>query len=218
MKAFTVVDRQPTSVAYLRYTRAVRQKASLDFWMRLVAPWMEDERSVSAEVRNRHDDRASTAAEKLREETTAVESAEALRLEGPAITRRPVLPGGKYAVVPKFKRAPITQVVMHGTWLLSPIGYRGRRHANWESRRSSSTTPVDATPPRCGAWRNSSVRSASGKTASLRFGKKKERATRGDGSARSIPVIFRFGPGSDSTLGGLEARRAPAAVLLPKER
>ena len=95
----TIVDRQPTSVAYLRHVGPYGKTIS-DFWLTKVDPWMKTNRLYG---RPRYgislDDPDITAPEKLRYDA-AVEVPK--DFVGAGDHQRTVIPGGKYAVG-KFK-------------------------------------------------------------------------------------------------------------------
>jgi AraC family transcriptional regulator len=95
----TIVDRQPTSVAYLRHVGPYGKPVS-DFWMTEVAPWMETN-GLYGQPRYgiSHDDPGITAPEKLRYDA-AVEVPKSF--VGAGEHQMTVIPGGKYAVG-KFK-------------------------------------------------------------------------------------------------------------------
>jgi len=95
----SIVDRQPTRVAYLRYVGPYGKPVS-DFWMTKVDPWME---TNGLHGRPRygisHDDPGITAPEKLRYDA-AVEVPE--NFAGAGDHQLTVIPGGRYAIG-KFK-------------------------------------------------------------------------------------------------------------------
>lgn len=109
----TLVNRQPTSVAYLRYVGPFGKPLS-DFWMKTVAPWMETNGLYG---RSRYgislDDPGITPPEKLRYDA-AVEVPE--NFAGAGDYQTTVIPGGKYAVG-KFKGTD-TQAGEAWAWLL----------------------------------------------------------------------------------------------------
>ena len=109
----TIVDRKPTSVAYLRHVGPYGKPIS-DFWMNDVAPWIETNGLLG---RPRYgislDDPGVTAPDKLRYDA-AVEVPE--DFVGAGRHQRTVIPGGKYAVG-KFKGND-RQVVEAWEWLL----------------------------------------------------------------------------------------------------
>jgi AraC family transcriptional regulator len=91
----TIVDRQPTTVAYLRHVGPYGKPIS-DFWIKEVAPWMETNGLYG---RTRYgislDDPGITAPEKLRYDA-AVEVPK--DFAGAGNHQMSVIPGGKYAV------------------------------------------------------------------------------------------------------------------------
>jgi AraC family transcriptional regulator len=91
----TIVERQPTTVAYLRHVGPYGKPIS-DFWMREVDPWMETN-SLMGRPRYgiSHDDPGVTPAEKLRYDA-AVEVPPDFK--GAGNHQKTVIPGGKYAV------------------------------------------------------------------------------------------------------------------------
>ena len=95
----TIVDRKPTTVAYLRHVGPYGKPVS-DFWMKEVAPWMETNGLMGRPRYGiSHDDPGVTAPEKLRYDA-AVEVPE--DFAGSGGHQKTVIPGGKYAVG-KFK-------------------------------------------------------------------------------------------------------------------
>ncbi len=109
----TIVDRQPTAVAYFRYVGPFG-KPVFDFWMTKVAPWMETNGLYGRPRYGiSHDDPGITAPEKLRYDA-AVEVPE--NFIGAGDHHRSVIPGGKYAVG-RFKGTE-AQVGDAWAWLL----------------------------------------------------------------------------------------------------
>jgi AraC family transcriptional regulator len=95
----TIVDRQPTTVAYLRYVGPYGKPVS-DFWITKVDPWMETNGLYGRPRYGiSHDDPDITAPEKLRYDA-AVEVPK--NFVGAGDHQMTVIPGGKYAVG-KFK-------------------------------------------------------------------------------------------------------------------
>jgi AraC family transcriptional regulator len=91
----TIVDRQPTPVAYLRHVGPYGKPIS-DFWMTQVAPWMETNGLYGRPRYGiSHDDPGITAPEKLRYDA-AVEVPE--NFVGAGDHQMTVIPGGRYAV------------------------------------------------------------------------------------------------------------------------
>ena len=91
----TIVDREPTTVAYLRHVGPYGKPVS-DFWITKVAPWMETN-GLCGRTRYgvSHDDPDITAPAKLRYDA-AVEVPE--NFVGAGDYQMTVIPGGKYAV------------------------------------------------------------------------------------------------------------------------
>lgn len=90
----TIVDRQPTTVAYLRHVGPYGKPLS-DFWMMKVAPWMETNGLMGRPRYGiSHDDPGITAPEKLRYDA-AVEVPDGF--VGAGDHQMTVVPGGKYA-------------------------------------------------------------------------------------------------------------------------
>jgi AraC family transcriptional regulator len=95
----SIVNRQPTRVAYFRHVGPYGKPIS-DFWMTRVAPWMETNGLLGRPRYGiSHDDPGITAPEKLRYDA-AVEVPE--NFAGAGEHQMTVIPGGKYAVG-KFK-------------------------------------------------------------------------------------------------------------------
>ena len=109
----TIVDRKPTTVAYLRHIGPYGKEIS-EFWMREVDPWMQTN-GLYGKPRYgiSHDDPGITPAEKLRYDA-AVEVAP--DFAGAGNHQIAVLPGGKYAVG-EFK-GDDRQIGEQWTWLL----------------------------------------------------------------------------------------------------
>ena len=91
----TIVDRQPTTVVYLRHVGPYG-KAVSDFWMTEVAPWMETN-GLFGKPRYgiSHDDPDVTAPEKLRYDAAVEVGPDFV---GTGNHQKTVLPGGRYAV------------------------------------------------------------------------------------------------------------------------
>ena len=91
----TIVDRQPTSVAYLRHVGPYGKPLS-DFWTKTVAPWMETNGLYG---RPRYgisrDDPGITSPQKLRYDAAVEVPA---NFAGAGDHQMTVIPGGKYAV------------------------------------------------------------------------------------------------------------------------
>ena len=95
----TIIDRQPTTVAYLRHVGPYG-KALGDFWMKEVDPWMETNNLYGRPRYGiSHDDPGITAPDKLRYDAAVEVPQGFVGAGGHQIT---VIPGGKYAVG-KFK-------------------------------------------------------------------------------------------------------------------
>jgi AraC family transcriptional regulator len=91
----TIVDRQPTTVAYLRYVGPVGKPVS-DFWITKVDPWMQTNGLYGRPRYGiSHDDPGITAPEKVRYDA-AVEVPQNFIGAGDHLMT--VIPGGKYAV------------------------------------------------------------------------------------------------------------------------
>jgi AraC family transcriptional regulator len=105
----TIVDRQPTAVAYLRYVGPVGKPVS-DFWITKVDPWMQTNGLYGRPRYGiSHDDPGITAPDKVRYDA-AVEVPE--NFTGAGDHQMTVIPGGKYAVG-KFKG---TDKEIGGAW------------------------------------------------------------------------------------------------------
>lgn len=109
----TIVDRQPTSVAYLRYVGPLGKPLS-DFWIKKVSPWMElnglygqPRFGISL------DDPGITSPDKLRYDAAVEVPAD---FAGAGDYQKTVIPGGKYAVG-RF-RGDEAEVGEAWTWLL----------------------------------------------------------------------------------------------------
>ena len=109
----TIVDRHPTTVAYLRHVGPYGKPLS-DFWMTRVAPWMETN-GLNGRPRYgiSHDDPGITAPEKLRYDAAVEVPA---NFAGAGDHQMTVIPGGKYSVG-KFKGID-SQVGEAWAWLL----------------------------------------------------------------------------------------------------
>jgi AraC family transcriptional regulator len=108
-----VVDRQPATVAYLRYVGPYGKPVS-DFWMTRVAPWMETNGLFGRPRYGiSHDDPGITASEKLTYDA-AVEVPK--EFKGAGEYQMTVVPGGSYAAG-KFKGND-TQVAEAWNWML----------------------------------------------------------------------------------------------------
>ena len=91
----TIVERQPTNVAYLRHIGPYGKEIS-DFWMQTVDPWMETN-GLYGKPRFgiSHDDPGITAPEKLRYDAAVEVPAD---FSGAGEHQLGVVPGGRYAV------------------------------------------------------------------------------------------------------------------------
>ena len=134
----TIVDRKPTSVAYLRHVGPYGKQLS-DFWMHTVSPWMETN-GLYGKPRYgiSHDDPGITAPEKLRYDA-AVEVPE--NFAGSGDYQMTVIPGGKYAVG-KFK-GNNEQVGEAWAWLLRE--WLPGSGMQLDSRPFFEYYPIDAT-------------------------------------------------------------------------
>ena len=134
----TIVDRQPTTVAYLRHVGPYGEPLA-DFWMTKVAPWMETN-GLYGKPRYgiSHDDPGITAPEKLRYDA-AVEVPE--NFAGSGDYQMTVIPGGKYAVG-KFK-GNNEQVGEAWAWLLRE--WLPGSGMQLDSRPFFEYYPIDAT-------------------------------------------------------------------------
>jgi AraC family transcriptional regulator len=91
----TIVDRQPTTIAYLRHVGPYGKPVSA-FWMNEAAPWMETNGLFGRPRYGiSHDDPGVTAPEKLRYDAAVEVSPD---FAGTGGYQKTVLPGGKYAV------------------------------------------------------------------------------------------------------------------------
>jgi AraC family transcriptional regulator len=109
----TIVDRQPTKVAYLRYVGPVGKPVS-DFWITKVDPWMQTNGLYGrARYGISHDDPGITSPDKVRYDA-AVDVPE--NFVGAGEHQMTVIPGGKYAVG-KFKGTDM-QIGEAWNWLL----------------------------------------------------------------------------------------------------
>jgi AraC family transcriptional regulator len=134
----TIVDRKPTSVAYLRHVGPYGKQIS-DFWMDTVSPWMETN-GLYGKPRYgvSHDDPGITAPEKLRYDA-AVEVPE--NFAGAGEYQMTVIPGGKYACG-RFKGSD-KQVGEAWAWLLRE--WLPGSGMQLDSRLFFEHYPVDAT-------------------------------------------------------------------------
>lgn len=134
----TIVDRQPTTIAYLRHVGPYGKQVS-DFWMHEAAPWMETNGLFG---KPRYgislDDPDITEARKLRYDA-AVEVPDAF--SGTGDYQKTVLPGGKYAVG-KFKGTD-REIGEAWSWLLRD--WLPESGMQLDSRPFFEHYPIDAT-------------------------------------------------------------------------
>jgi len=91
-----IVDREPTTVAYLRHVGPYGKSVS-DFWMQKVDPWMATNGLYGRERYGiSHDDPGITAPEKLRYDAAVEVPPDFV---GAGEHQKTVIPGGKYAVM-----------------------------------------------------------------------------------------------------------------------
>jgi AraC family transcriptional regulator len=145
MKA-TIVDRQPTSVAYLRHIGPYGKPIS-DFWMQVVDPWMQTNGLYGRPRYGiSHDDPGITSPEKLRYDA-AVEVPPDFVGAGKHL--KTVIPGGKYAVA-KFTGSD-GEVGDVWAWLLRD--WLPASGMQLDSRPFFEHYPIDATyDPQTGAF------------------------------------------------------------------
>jgi AraC family transcriptional regulator len=134
----TIVDRQPTTVAYMRHVGPYGKPIS-DFWITRVAPWMETN-GLYGRTRYgiSHDDPGITASEKLRYDA-AVEVPKDFK--GAGEHQITVIPGGKYAVG-RFK-GDERQVGDAWAWLLRE--WLPASGMQLDSRPFFESYPIDVT-------------------------------------------------------------------------
>lgn len=134
----TIVDRQPTTVAYMRHVGPYGKPVS-DFWITKVAPWMETN-GLFGRTRYgiSYDDPGITAAEKLRYDA-AVEVPK--DFQGAGDHQMTVIPGGRYAVG-RF-RGDERQVGDAWAWLLRE--WLPASGMQLDSRPFFESYPIDAT-------------------------------------------------------------------------
>lgn len=134
----TIVDRQPTTVAYLRHVGHYGKPVS-DFWMKKVDPWMETNGLYGRPRYGiSHDDPGITAPEKLRYDAAVEVPADFVGAGG---HQKTVIPGGKYAVG-KFKGTD-QEVGEAWAWLLRD--WLSESGMQLDSRPFFEHYPVDAT-------------------------------------------------------------------------
>jgi AraC family transcriptional regulator len=134
----TIVDRQPTSVAYLRHVGPYGKQIS-DFWVQVVDPWMQTNGLYG---RPRYgislDDPGITSSEKLRYDAAVEVPPDFV---GAGKHQKTVIPGGKYAVA-KFKGTD-AEVGEAWTWLLRD--WLPASGMQLDSRPFLEHYPIDAT-------------------------------------------------------------------------
>ena len=134
----TIVDRQPTTVAYLRHVGPYGKPVS-DFWMAKVDPWMEANGLFGRPRYGiSHDEPGITAAEKLRYDAAVEVPA---NFVGAGDHQMTVIPGGKYAVG-RFK-GDDKEVGEAWAWLLRD--WLSGSGMQLDSRPFFEYYPVDAT-------------------------------------------------------------------------
>jgi AraC family transcriptional regulator len=133
----TIVDRPPTTVAYLRYTGPYGKPLS-DFWMQKVAPWMETN-GLFGHPRYgiSLDDPLITKGGKLRYDAAVEVPA---GFAGAGEYQKTVIPGGRYAVG-KFTGTD-TQVGEAWNWLLRD--WLPRSSMQLDARPFFEHYPIDA--------------------------------------------------------------------------
>ncbi len=133
----TIVDRQPTTVAYFRHVGPYGKPLS-DFWMTKVAPWMETNGLMGRPRYGiSHDDPGITAPEKLRYDA-AVEVPNGF--VGAGDHQMTVVPGGKYACG-RFKG---TDEAVGEAWAWLLRDWLPRSGMQLDSRPFFEYYPVDA--------------------------------------------------------------------------
>jgi AraC family transcriptional regulator len=142
----TIVDRQPTSVAYLRHVGPYGKQIS-DFWVQVVDPWMQTNGLYG---RPRYgislDDPGITSSEKLRYDAAVEVPPDFV---GAGKHQKTVIPGGKYAVA-KFNGTD-AEVGEAWTWLLRD--WLPASGMQLDSRPFLEHYPIDATyDPKTGAF------------------------------------------------------------------
>jgi AraC family transcriptional regulator len=134
----TLIDRQPTTVAYLRHVGPYGKQVS-DFWMSQVAPWMETNGLFGRpRFGISHDEPGITAPEKMRYDA-AVEVPQ--DFAGAGSYQMTVIPGGKYAVG-KFKG---TDKEVGEAWAWLVRDWLSGSGMQLDSRPIFEHYPVDAT-------------------------------------------------------------------------
>jgi AraC family transcriptional regulator len=142
----TIVNRQPTSVAYLRHVGPYGKSIS-NFWIQKVDPWMQMNGLYGrARYGISHDDPGITSPEKLRYDAAVEVPAD---FAGPGEHQKTVIPGGKYAVA-KFKGTD-AEVGEAWAWLLRD--WLSASGMQLDSRPFFEHYPIGATyDPKTGAF------------------------------------------------------------------
>jgi AraC family transcriptional regulator len=142
----TIVDRQPTSVAYLRHLGPYGKPIS-DFWMQVVDPWMQTNALYGRPRYGiSHDDPGITSPEKLRYDAAVEVPPDFV---GAGKHQKTVIPGGKYAVA-KFTGSG-GEVGDAWAWLLRD--WLPASGMQLDSRPFFEHYPIDATyDPQTGAF------------------------------------------------------------------
>jgi AraC family transcriptional regulator len=142
----TIVDRQPTSVAYLRHLGPYGKPIS-NFWVQVVDPWMQTNGLYGRPRYGiSHDDPGITSPEKLRYDAAVEVPPDFV---GAGKHQKTVIPGGKYAVA-KFKGSD-GEVGDAWAWLLRD--WLPASGMQLDSRPFFEHYPIDATyDPKTGAF------------------------------------------------------------------
>jgi AraC family transcriptional regulator len=142
----TIVDRQPTSVAYLRHVGPYGKPLS-NFWIEEVDPWMQMNGLYGrARYGISHDDPGITSPEKLRYDAAVEVPPDFV---GAGKYQKTVIPGGKYAVA-KLNGTD-AEVGEAWTWLLRD--WLSASGMQLDSRPFFEHYPIDATyDPKTGAF------------------------------------------------------------------
>jgi AraC family transcriptional regulator len=134
----TIVDRQPTSVAYLRHIGPYGKSIS-NFWMQEVEPWMQMNGLYGRPRYGiSHDDPGITSPEKLRYDAAVEVSPDFV---GAGKHQTTIIPGGRYAVA-KFKGTD-AEVGEAWAWLLRD--WLSASGMQLDSRPFFEHYPIDAT-------------------------------------------------------------------------
>jgi AraC family transcriptional regulator len=142
----TIVDRQPTSVAYLRYLGPYGKPLS-NFWVQVVDPWMQTNGLYGRPRYGiSHDDPGITSSEKLRYDAGVEVPPDFV---GAGKHQKTVIPGGKYAVA-KFNGTD-AEVGDAWAWLLRD--WLPASGMQLDSRPFFEHYPIDSTyDPKTGAF------------------------------------------------------------------